>query len=177
GHGAEPLLAAVTRLRQRLDRHAAEPVDVVDERLVGGEAEVGVGRIRLGGEGPRARERERADRAQAPAREPAPAADDEDGVADPLDRPTLGREQERARDEEDSGDEIEHHRPVESAGGGIPGHRKRPERSRGEAEDEEVLLRSEERRVGKECRSRWSAEHEKKKKRRLGRTEKYDDEK
>src|SRR5438034_7866447 len=30
--------------------------------------------------------------------------------------------------------------------------------------DEEAILRSEERRVGKECRSRWSADHEKKKK-------------
>src|SRR5688572_32995853 len=33
-----------------------------------------------------------------------------------------------------------------------------------ETEDEPGVLRSEERRVGKECRSRWSPDHEKKKK-------------
>src|SRR5690242_21354899 len=38
-----------------------------------------------------------------------------------------------------------------------------PARSGGDVRD---LLRSEERRVGKECRSRWSAYHEKKKKKR-----------
>src|SRR5439155_14897567 len=51
--GAEPLLAAVPRLRQRPHRHAARSVDVVDERLVRGEAELAVGRIRVAGEGPR----------------------------------------------------------------------------------------------------------------------------
>src|SRR2546430_13931509 len=63
--------------------HAAEPVDVVDERLVRSEAEVAVGRIGIDREGPCARERECAYRAEEPAREPAPAADDDNGVADP----------------------------------------------------------------------------------------------
>src|SRR5690349_24550450 len=35
----------------------------------------------------------------------------------------------------------------------------------------DLVLRSEERRVGKECRSRWSPYHEKKKKREVGRVQ------
>src|SRR5437773_1551495 len=123
--GAEPLLAAVPRLRQRPHRHAAQSVDVLDERLVRGETEVAVGRIGIAGEGPRTSERERAHRAEQPAREPAPASDDDDGVADPLDRPTLLHEQERARDEEEAGDEVERGRPGEPTGRRVPGHRQR----------------------------------------------------
>src|SRR2546422_3237027 len=91
-----------SRLRQRPHGHTAESVDIVDERLVRREAEVAVRRIGIDREGPRARERECAHRAEEPAREPAPAADEDDGVADPLDRPPLGDEQEGARDEEEA---------------------------------------------------------------------------
>src|SRR5438552_2511931 len=152
--GTKPLLATVLDLRQRPDRHAGEFVDVVDERLMWDDAEVAIRGIGIFAEGPRARERERTHCAEDSARKPAPAANDDNGAANPLERPPLGRQKERARDQEEAGDEVERGPPREPAGGRVPRHRERLERRSREAEDEQVLLLVVHRHVERQRRAR-----------------------
>src|SRR5207244_8695734 len=118
--GTKPLLAAALGLRQRPDSHASEFVDVVDERLMWDDAEVAIGGIGIFGEGPRARERERTHCAEDSARKPPPAANDDDRAADPLERPPLARQKERARDQEEAGDEAARGPTRDPARGRVP---------------------------------------------------------
>src|SRR5438094_506186 len=139
---AEPLLAVVARLGQRPHRGTARAIDVVDELLMGSQAQVLVGRVRIDDERPAPDERQQTDAAQDRAGEPGAARDDDDRAATPLQRAALRQKQQRARDDEHAGDNVERRRPADGRGVRVAGDRQRPERRGvGEAEHQQVFLR------------------------------------
>jgi hypothetical protein len=81
-HAGDRATALVGRLGKRPHGGAAEALDMVDERLVGGDAEILPGRIGVDGERPRPDQGGHAHEDQDPAQEPGPAPLDHDRPAD-----------------------------------------------------------------------------------------------